>query len=131
MMLGNRVGLQDRLFYAFDLEDRVPNDHLLRRLDAVLDLTWLRGELAPYYSHTGRPSVDPELMIRMLLVGYCYSIRSERRLCQEVELNLAYRWFCRLGLEDVLGNPFQEAVELRRIISGVPLITRARCSKFM
>lgn len=101
-MLGNRVGLQDRLFYAFDLEDRVPNDHLLRRLDAVLDLAWLRAELAPFYSHTGRPSVDPELMIRMLLVGYCYSIRSERRLCQEVELNLAYRWFCRLGLEDAV-----------------------------
>lgn len=101
-MLGNRVGLQDRLFYAFDLEERVPNDHLLRRLDAVLDLTWLRAELAPFYSHTGRPSVDPELMIRMLLVGYCYSIRSERRLCQEVELNLAYRWFCRLGLEDAV-----------------------------
>jgi transposase len=101
-MLGNRVGLQDRLFYAFDLADRVPNDHLLRGLDAVLDLTWLRAELPPFYSHTGRPSVDPELMIRMLLVGYCYSIRLERRLCQEVELNLAYRWFCRLGLEDAV-----------------------------
>ena len=102
MMLGEQVGLQDRLFYEFNLEDRVPNDHLLRRLDAVLDLNWLRNELSPFYSHTGRPSVDPELMIRMLLVGYCYSIRSERRLCQEVELNLAYRWFCRLGLEDVV-----------------------------
>ena len=100
VMLGERVGQQDRLFYEFDLEDRVPHDHLLRRLDAVLDLSWLRAELLPFYSHTGRPSLDPELMIRMLLVGYCYSIRSERRLCQEVELNLAYRWFCRLGLED-------------------------------
>lgn len=99
-MLGERVGQQDRLFYEFDLEDRIPQDHLLRRLDGVLDLSWLRAELLPFYSHTGRPSVDPELMIRMLLVGYCYSIRSERRLCQEVELNLAYRWFCRLGLED-------------------------------
>ena len=101
-MLGEQVGQQDRLFYEFNLEDRVPNDHLLRRLDAVLDLSWLRTELSPFYSHTGRPSVDPELMIRMLLVGYCYSIRSERRLCQEVDLNLAYRWFCRLGLEDAL-----------------------------
>ena len=69
-------------------------------IDAVLDLSWLRAKLSPYYSHTGCPSVDPELMIRMLLVGYCYAIRSERRLCQEVDLNLAYRWFCRLGLED-------------------------------
>ncbi|HSS63682.1 MAG TPA: IS1182 family transposase, partial [Gammaproteobacteria bacterium] len=73
--------------------------HLVRRLDAVLDLSWLRAELAPYYSHTGCPSIDPELMIRMLLLGYCYSIRSDRRLCQEVDMNLAYRWFCRLGLE--------------------------------
>jgi len=99
-MMGAAVGRQDRLFYEFNLEDRVPPEHLLRRIDAVLDLSWLRAELAPYYSHTGCPSVDPELMIRMLLVGYCYSIRSERRLCQEVEMNLAYRWFCRLGLED-------------------------------
>jgi len=103
-MLGKRVGSQDLLFYEFDLDERVPTDHLLRRLDAVLDLSWLRTELAPFYSHTGRPSVDPELMIRMLLIGYCYSIRSERRLCQEVDLNLAYRWFCRLGLEDTVPN---------------------------
>lgn len=99
-MLGDRQGTQDRLFYEFALDDVVPSDHLLRRIDAVLDLDWLRSELRPYYSHTGRPSICPELMIRMLLVGYCYSIRSERRLCDEVRLNLAYRWFCRLGLED-------------------------------
>jgi transposase len=99
-MMGEPVGRQDRLFYEFDLEDMVPGDHLLRRIDAVLDLSWLRSELAPYYSHTGCPSVCPELMMRMLLVGYCHSIRSERRLCQEVQVNLAYRWFCGLGLED-------------------------------
>jgi len=102
--MGQAVGQQDRLFYEFNLEDRVPANHLLRRIDAVLDLTWLRGGLSPFYSHTGCPSIDPELMIRMLLVGYCHSIRSERRLCQEVELNLAYRWFCRLGLEDRVPN---------------------------
>ena len=77
-----------------------PDDHLLRRIDAVLDLSWLRGEMKSHYSHLGCPSVCPELMMRMLLVGYCYSIRSERRLCQEVKVNLAYRWFCGLGLED-------------------------------
>ena len=99
-MMGEPVGRQERLFYEFDLEDVVPGDHLLRKIDAVLDLSWLRGELKPHYSAIGRPSICPELMIRMLLVGYCYSIRSERRLCQEVEMNLAYRWFCRLGLED-------------------------------
>ena len=92
-MLGPPVGLQDRLFYDFCLEDVVPANHLLRKIDAVLDLSWLRGELKPHYSDNCRPSVCPELMIRMLLVGYCYSIRSERRLCEEVELNLAYRWF--------------------------------------
>ena len=99
-MMGEPVGRQDRLFYEFDLEDVVPPDHLLRKIDAVLDLSWLRGELKAHYSDIGRPSICPELMIRMLLAGYCYSIRSERRLCQEVEMNLAYRWFCRLGLED-------------------------------
>lgn len=99
-MMGAPVGRQDRLFYEFDLEDMVPGDHLLRRIDAVLDLSWLRREMAPHYSHLGCPSICPELMVRMLLVGYCYSIRSERRLCEEVKLNLAYRWFCGMGLED-------------------------------
>ena len=101
-MMGAPVGRQDRLFYEFDLEDMVPSDHLLRRIDAVLDLSWLRDELEPHYSHLGCPSICPELMMRMLLVGYCYSIRSERRLCQEVKMNLAYRWFCGLGLEDTV-----------------------------
>ena len=87
-----------------NLEDVIPPNHLLRRINAVLDLSWLRAELAPLYSHTGCPSIDLELMIRMLLVGYCYSIRLERRLCQKVELNLAYRWLCRLGLEDQVPN---------------------------
>ncbi len=98
-MMGDRLVRQDRLFYDVCLEDRVPPDHLVRRLDAVLELSWLRIELAPYYSHTGCPSVDPELMIRMMLLGYCYSIRSDRRLCQEVDMSFAYRWFCGLGLE--------------------------------
>jgi len=99
-MMGERQGSQDRLFYEFDLEAMVPADHLLRQIDAVLDLSELRDRLAPHYSHTGRPSIDPELMIRMLLFGYCYGIRSERQLCEEVKLNLAYRWFCQLGIED-------------------------------
>jgi transposase len=99
-MMGQSGGDQSRLFYSFNLEDHVPADHLLRGIDQFLDLTDLRTYLAPFYSHTGRPSVDPELMIRMLIVGYCFGVRSERRLCEEVHLNLAYRWFCRLGLED-------------------------------
>jgi transposase len=99
-MMGQHSGKQDRLFYSFNLDEHVPADHLLRSIDRYLDLTDLHQHLEAYYSHTGRPSVDPELMIRMLLVGYCFGIRSERRLCDEVHLNLAYRWFCRLGLED-------------------------------
>ncbi len=99
-MMGEPVGRQDRLFYEFDLEAMVPGDHLLRRIDAALDVSWLRGEMKTHYSHLGCPSICPELMVRMLIVGYCYSIRSERRLCQEVKVNLAYRWFCGLGLED-------------------------------
>src|SRR5512132_4515350 len=101
-MMGEHSGSQGRFFYRFALEERVPADHLLRKIDAVLDLSRLRSQLAPHYSHTGRPSIDPELMIRMLIIGYSFGIRSERRLCEEVHLNLAYRWFCRLGLEDVV-----------------------------
>jgi transposase len=99
-MMGSNDKPQEPLFYSFDLEDLVPQDHLLRKIDRFLDLSDLRQHLAPYYSHTGRRSVDPELMIRMLILGYCLGIRSERRLCEEVKLNLAYRWFCRLSIED-------------------------------
>ena len=99
-MMGQNPGNESRLFYSFNLDEHVPSDHLLRGIDRYLDLADLRAYLAPFYSHTGRPSIDPELMIRMLIIGYCFGIRSERRLCDEVHLNLAYRWFCRLGLED-------------------------------
>lgn len=98
-MMGRLKSDQGQLFYEFHLGDAVPEDHMVRKIDAALDLSWLRQELAPHDSSMGRPSIDPELMIRMLLIGYCFGIRSERRLCEEVHLNLAYRWFCRLGLE--------------------------------
>src|SRR5215467_5927390 len=101
-MMGRQDADQGQLFYLFNLEGRIPGDHLLRRLNSVVAqiMAGVREKLAPFYSEIGRPSVDPELLIRMLIVGYCYGIRSERRLCQEVELHLAYRWFCRLGLDD-------------------------------
>ena len=99
-MMGSNDKPQDELFYSFNLEEVVPQDHLLRSIDRFLDFSEVREHLAPYYSHTGRPSVDPELMIRMLLIGYCLGIRSERQLCEEVNLNLAYRWFCRLSIAD-------------------------------
>lgn len=99
-MMGRDEKDQEQFFYAFKLDDHIPKDHLLRSIDHFLDLSGLHDHLAPYYSHTGRPSIDPELMIRMLIVGYCYGIRSERQLCEEVRLNLAYRWFCRLSIED-------------------------------
>jgi transposase len=98
-MMGDRLVMQESLFYQFRLDDHVPADHMLRAIDRFLDLDGLRRHLTPFYSTTGRPSIDPELMIRMLLVGYCFGIRSERRLCEEAHLNLAYRWFCRLGLD--------------------------------
>ena len=128
-MMGQQSGLQERLFYEFRLDDWVPVDHLLRKIDAVLDLSGLRRELASFYSHTGRPSIDPELMIRMLLVGYCYGLRSERRLCDETHLNLAYRWFCRLGLEGAVPDHstfsknrhgrFRESALFRRLFEQV------------
>ena len=91
---------QDQLFYAFNLDEAVPDDHLVRKIASILDLSWLHSELEPHYSHTGRPSIDPELMVRMLVIGYVFAIRSERQLAREIQVNLAYRWFCGLGLED-------------------------------
>jgi transposase len=101
-MMGRQTSDQNQLFYLFNLEGRIPSDHLLRRINPAVGkvLADLREKLAPFYSDMGRPSIDPELMIRMLIVGYCYGIRHERRLCQEIELHLAYRWFCRLDLDD-------------------------------
>src|SRR5215471_10848748 len=99
-MMGRLKGNHSQLFYEFNLDDVVPADHLVRQIDAVLDLSWVHGELAPHYPSIGRPSIDPELMIRMLIVGYIFAIRSERALCREVKVNLAYRWFCGLSIED-------------------------------
>jgi len=87
--MGRREDGQGQFFYSFDLDKVVPPDHLVRQIDGLLDLGWVHKELAPYYSHTGRPSIDPVLMIRMLLVGYVFAIRSERRTCAEVQVNLA------------------------------------------
>lgn len=103
-MMGQLSSGQERLFYSFNIEDHIPANHLLRSIDRCLDLSDLRHYLADFYSSIVRPSIDPELMIRLLVVGYCYGIRSERRLCEEAHLNLAYRWFCRLSLEDEVPN---------------------------
>jgi transposase len=100
IMMGHRQVEQAALFYEFSLEKHIPASHLLRSIDGFVDLEQVRRDLAPFYSSIGRPSIDPELMIRMLLIGYCYGIRHERRLCQEVALHLAYRWFCKLDLDD-------------------------------
>jgi transposase len=101
-MMGRLKRDQGQLFYSFCLEEAVPDDHLVRAIAAVLDLSWVHDELEPYYSRLGRPSIDPALMIRMLIVGYVFAIRSERALCREVQMNLAYRWFCGLSIEDKL-----------------------------
>src|ERR1700753_3651596 len=101
-MMGHQQVEQAALFYGFSLERHVPINHLFGSIDPFVELGELRRELSAFYSTIGRPSIAPELMIRMLLVGYCFGIRSERRLCEEVHLNPAYRWFCRLGLEDAV-----------------------------
>ncbi len=126
------MGLQNEpesLFYEFRLESHVPRDHLLRGIDVVFDFSATQKSLEPYYSSTGRPSIDPELMMRMLLIGYCFGIRSERRLCEEVRLNLAYRWFCRLGLDGAVPDHstfskirhgrFRESELFRRVFEEV------------
>jgi transposase len=128
-MMGHRQVEQAALFYEFSLERHVPADHLLRSIDRFVELEGVRRELAAFYSTMGRPSIDPELMIRMLIVGYCFGIRSERRLCEEVHLNLAYRWFCRLGLDGHVPDHstfsknrhgrFREADLLRRVFETV------------
>ncbi len=127
--MGRLTAGQGQLFYAFHLDEVVPADHVVRRIDAVLDLGWIHKELAPFYSSTGRPSIDPELMMRMLLVGYVFALRSERRICAEVQVNLAYRWFCRLSIEDKIPDHsvfsrarherFRESEVFRRVFERV------------
>src|SRR5213080_2921047 len=99
-MMGRLIHDQEQFFYSFRLDEAVPDDHPVREIAAVLDLSWVHSELAPYYPRLGRPSIDPVLMIRMLIVGYVFAIRSERALCRDVRVNLAYRWFCGLSIED-------------------------------
>jgi len=128
-MMGECRSGQEALFYEFSLERHVPERHLLRSIDRFVELDGLRRELTPFYSEVGRPSIDPELMIRMLIVGYCFGIRSERRLFEEVHLNLAYRWFCRLGLDGAVPDHstfsknrhgrFRESDLLRRLFETV------------
>jgi transposase len=128
-MMGRLKSDQGQLFYEFHLGDAVPEDHLVRKIDTALDLSWLRSELAPHYSSMGRPSIDPELMIRMLVVGYVFAIRSERLICREVQVNLAYRWFCKLGIEDAIpdhsafsrarNERFREGDVFRRVFERV------------
>ncbi len=127
-MMGHRQVEQTALFYELSLEKHVPADHLLRSIDRFVELGELSRELTAFYSTKGRPSIDPELMIRMLIVGYCFGIRSER-LCEEVHLNLAYRWFCRLGLDGNVPDHstfsknrhgrFRESDLLRRVFETV------------
>jgi transposase len=128
-MMGRRKHGQGQLFYEFRLDEAVPDDHLVRKIRAVLDLAWVYRELSPYYSEIGRPSIDPVLMIQMLIIGYVFAIRSERQICREVQVNLAYRWFCDLGLEDTIpdhsafsrarNERFRQSGMIRRVFERV------------
>jgi transposase len=137
-MMGRRDRDQASLFYDFNLDDVIPENHLLRRLDVFVTtvLTDLHEQLQPFYSDIGRPSIDPELMMRMLIVGYCYGIRHERELCEEVKLHLAYRWFCKLDLDDKVPhhstfsenrlNRFRESDILRHVFERVVVACMAQ-----
>jgi transposase len=128
-MTGRRSRDQGQLFYEFHLDEMVPDDHLVRKVGALLDLSWAYRELAPHYSAIGRPSLDLVLVIRMLILGYVFAIQSERQLCREVQVNLAYRWFCDLGIEDTIpdhsafsrarNERFRESDIFRRIFERV------------
>jgi transposase len=128
-MMGRLNHGQGQLFYSFSLEEVVPHDHLVRKIAAVLDLSWVHAELSPHYPNNGRPSIDPELMIRMLIIGYVFAIRSERALCRDVQVNLAYRWFCGLSIEDKIpdhsafsrarNDRFRESDVFRRVFEHV------------
>src|ERR1700746_1732486 len=128
-MMGRLNRDQGQLFYSFSLDDAVPDDHPVRGIAAVLDLSWVPAELASNYPQLGRPSIDPELMIRMLIIGYLFAIRSERSICRDVQVNLAYRWFCGLSIEDKIPDHsvfsrarherFRESDMLRRVFERI------------
>src|SRR5579864_86347 len=128
-MMGRLNHDQEQFFYSFRLDEAVPADHPIRQIANVLDLSWVHSELAPFYPNIGRPSIDPALMIRMLIVGYVFAIRSERALCRDVQVNLAYRWFCGLSIEDKVPDHsafsrarherFRESDMLRRVFERV------------
>jgi transposase len=136
-MMGRTDRDQSSFFYEFQLDDMIPKGHLLRRIDVFVTavLSDLHEQLDPFYSDIGRPSIDPELLIRMHLVGYCFGIRSERKLCDEVTLHLAYRRFCRLDLDDKVPhhstfsenrlNRFRESDILRHIFERVVIAAMA------
>lgn len=138
-MMGTQGGAQEQLFYSFGFDAHVPPHHLLRGIEHFLDLSSLREHLAAFYSHTGRPSIDPELMMRMLVIGYCFGIRSERRLCEEVHLNLAYRWFCRLDHKQrccpntphrrIARSVYEEARDVARTVCETPAYERSRTQR--
>jgi transposase len=127
-MMGRLDQNQGQFFYSFYLDDVVPGDHRVREIAAVLDLSWVHAELAPHYSAIGRSSIDP-VLVRMLVLGYVFAIRSERAICREVQVNLAYRWFCGLSIEDRIpdhsaftrarNERFRDSDILRRVFERV------------
>lgn len=123
-MMGRLNHDQEQLLYSFHLDEAVPHDHPVRQIAAVLDLSWVHCDLAPFYPKMGRPSIDPELMIRMLIIGYLFAIRSERALCRDVQVNLAYRWFCGLSIEDKI--PDHSAFSRAR--HGASVTIKSRCA---
>jgi transposase len=103
IMMGQHTR-SESLFYYFRLEDHVPENHLLRLIDQHISFAFVREKLKDSYSDTGRPSIDPELLLRILVIGYLYGITSERKLVEELRMHLAWRWFTGLGFDDEIPN---------------------------
>ncbi len=112
-MMGQQTRTES-LFYYFRLADQIPEDHLLRLIDQHIDLSFVRERVKSFYSATGRPSIDPEVLLRLLLVGYLYGITSERRLLEEVRMHLAYCWFTRLDFEQEIPDHSTFSTEAAR-----------------
>jgi transposase len=102
-MMGKK-DFKPRIFYRLSLEKMVPQDHLVRALEEILDINFIRGLCRKYYSHTGQPSVDPIVLFKMMLLGYLFGITSERKLAEECTVNLAFRWYLGYDLDEATPN---------------------------
>jgi len=103
-MVQGKKEFNQRIYYNINLDSLVPEDHFLKKLEKLLSFDFVRNITRDYYSHTGKPSIDPKVLVKMLLIGYLFDIRSERKLVEEISLNLAYRWYIGYDLDEEVPN---------------------------